>query len=693
MGREHGTSVQPWGTLEDLLLACAVIRHGTASWDSIAMELQNRSSSSSSSAATAATATAMLGITPLYCRDKFDDLKRRFMARNDDESGRIAEELRRIRVEELKREVRRRDDSIVSLELKLKRLKEERDRSLKEEAENVDLKKDLEGDAGETTPLPENLAVSGDISDDKENRSFNESNSTTQKGEGQARNDAVKVQIRPEPERNEPDPGRTESSPVLNGKVDANENEIQDDDDDAGEKRKLVGGIMVKPSRAGRLSESNEGLESVGESKREKETASKQSSDVQSSASLSRKKRRRKVSSSGGGSSSGEEPEVDEVSPATKRVSAVKSEPLIKLLGIIRSHRLGSVFERRLRSQESERYKNLIRQHMDLRTVQSRLDRGVYADNIHKFFRDLLLIFNNGVMFFRKSSPEHVAAQDLRALVRRELRNKLRKPQPQPRKTVKLEPKHEPDSLSKPNNKPSTATLVACGKRSSMKVLTEGANRKEDKRERVAVGEKPNVINQKKNEGTFIKVSGEEKQGIRRKRTRERQGRRSRRTNNNKGGGEIKHEFGGNVLSSHDALELIKLEKKKQNAVKKKKQGAASFLKRMKQNSPSDQVTEDTDDVSEDDSIESKGEEEEEEEEKKRRGRKNEGRGERVTRSSTGGRGTKEENAKAKRGVGRPPKRPETVTVAAASGKRGRDNSESEVVGSASSRSRKRPRR
>ena len=336
----------------------------------------------------------------------------------------------------------------------------------------------------------------------------------------------------------------------------------------------------------------------------------------------------------------------------------------------------------------------MIRQHMDLQTVQSRLDRGVYADNIHKFFRDLLLIFNNGVMFFRKSSPEHVAAQDFRSLVRKELRNKLRKPQPQPRKTVKLEPKHEPDSLLKPNNKPSTATLVACGKRSSMKVLTEGANRKEDKREKVAVGEKPNVvINQKKNEGTFIKVSGEEKQGIRRKRTRERQGRRSRRTNNNKGGGEIKHEYGGNVLSSHDALELIKIEKKKESTVKKKKQGAASFLKRMKQNSPSDQVTEDTDDVSEDDSIESKGEEEEEEEEKKRRGRKNEGRGERVTRSSTGGRGTKEENAKAKRGVGRPPKRPETVTVAATSGKRGRDNSESEVVGSAGSRSRKRPRR
>ncbi|KAK9983506.1 hypothetical protein SO802_033031 [Lithocarpus litseifolius] len=82
------------------------------------------------------------------------------LAQNDDESSRITEELRRIRVEELKREVQRCDNSIMSLELKLKRLKEERDWSLKEETENVDLKKDLKGDAGEMTPLLENLAVS-----------------------------------------------------------------------------------------------------------------------------------------------------------------------------------------------------------------------------------------------------------------------------------------------------------------------------------------------------------------------------------------------------------------------------------------------------------------------------------------------------------------------------------------------------
>jgi hypothetical protein len=309
---------------------------------------------------------------------------------------------------------------------------------------------------------------------------------------------------------------------------------------------------------------------------------------------------------------------------------------------------------------------------MDLQTVQSRLDRGVYKECIHKFFRDVLLIFNNGVIFFRKGSSVHVAAKELRALVCKELTNKL--PKKFKTRTVKPEPKQEPDSLPKPNK---SSTIVACGKRSSMKALiTEGVNRKVDKREK-ELEEKPNVT-QKKNDVSFVKM---EEKGIRKKRSKERMGRRSSRMSNK--GGDIKHEYGGNELSSHDALE-VKMEKK-ENIVKKKA-GAASFLKRMKQNSPSEMIEDD--DTSEDDSKEGRREEE-----KKRRGKKREGikRDERVTRSSSGGRGGKE-NAKVKRGVGRPPKRPEPVAVAA-TGKRGRDNGESEVVGGGAGRSRKRSRR
>lgn len=106
MAKEHQTSAQPWGTLEELLLACAVNRHGPESWDSIAMEVQNRNSSVSPAF-----------LTPQNCRDKFHDLKRRFMSKNDDDDSAcsllVVDELKRIRVEELRREVRRRDVSIV----------------------------------------------------------------------------------------------------------------------------------------------------------------------------------------------------------------------------------------------------------------------------------------------------------------------------------------------------------------------------------------------------------------------------------------------------------------------------------------------------------------------------------------------------------------------------------------------------
>jgi hypothetical protein len=226
------------------------------------------------------------------------------------------------------------------LELKVKRLEEERERSLKEEAEAVDLKKDLLGDGRETSPAPDNLAGKS-LSDDKDNRSFNESDSTSQRGDGQGPpgNGVVAEQVRPEPVGNEPDPGRAGPAPGNGSSFDNGKEED-------------IGG---KASGSGRLGE----MESVGESKREKEAPSKQSSDVQSSASPSRKKKRRRRGGGVGGRSSGEEPEGDEVSPATKRVSAVKSEPLVKLLGIIRSHRLGSAFERRLRSQVSSALPNI----------------------------------------------------------------------------------------------------------------------------------------------------------------------------------------------------------------------------------------------------------------------------------------------------------------------------------------------
>lgn len=243
----------------------------------------------------------------------------------------------------------------------MKKLEEERDRSLKEETEAelpVDLKKT---DVGVGEPSRENHAEksnSGDVSDtdNREDRSFNESNSTSQKVQARRNGVAIEKSERG-PEVCESDPVRVGCEPErdwsVNGKVRDDEDEDDDNDNDTVARVRETRG---EACRAGGLGESNEAWESVGESKREGKdggVASKHSSDVQSSASLSRRTRRRRGGDVGvaGVTSSGEEPEGDEVSPATKRASTVKSEPLVKFLGIIRSHRLGSVFERRLRSQ------------------------------------------------------------------------------------------------------------------------------------------------------------------------------------------------------------------------------------------------------------------------------------------------------------------------------------------------------
>lgn len=106
--KNHHQTTSSWGTWEELLLACAVNRHGFKDWDTVAMEVQSRS-------------TRLLA-TARHCEMKFHDLHRRF---TDDEqsphqNGAAAadhvpwlDELRKLRVAELRREVQRRDVSIM----------------------------------------------------------------------------------------------------------------------------------------------------------------------------------------------------------------------------------------------------------------------------------------------------------------------------------------------------------------------------------------------------------------------------------------------------------------------------------------------------------------------------------------------------------------------------------------------------
>ncbi|KAJ6387805.1 hypothetical protein OIU77_026388 [Salix suchowensis] len=654
----------PWGTLEELLLACAVNRHGIDSWDSIAMEVSNRTSTLSS-------------LTSQNCIDRFDDLKRRFgftTEQKNDTASLLVDELRKLRVDELRREVHQRDVSIVSLEMKVKRLEEDREKSLKDKEKPPDLPK----------PSPETVAgksETGEEGSDGDERSFNESNSTSQqpqKADAEAKKERNEVpEVKPEPDSNkdDPDPARLGSDPEAEREWSFN-GKLEDDDDKKPKKEMKIESV----TRVGVLGpDSNELGESVGESKREeKEKDIKQinnnnnNSDVQSSVSLYLKKKKRRRGS-GEGSSSGEEEREggdDEVSPPTKKLPAVKSEPWLKLLEIIRSHQLGSIFEKRLRSQESERYKKLIRQHMDLQMIQSRLNKGVYSKCYKKLFKDLLILLNNAIVFFRKNSPENHAAYELRAIVLKEMKEKLQKPKPV---AVKPATEQHSASFSKPNK--STSTMLACSKHSSIKALSEGAGKIDDKKD-AEIEEKPKA-NEKKLEVSIVRI---EEKGLKKKTTKERSvsGRRNSRAGNKNG--EIRHQYGGNELSSHDALE-IKVDRKESTG--RKKQGAASFLKRMKQNSPGRVMENDDDyDTSEDESKESKTLD------KRRRKREADRITRRVTRSSKG-RGLGEDSRNIKRG--RPPKK--QMDSGGGAGKRGREDDDSEVGVGGAGRAKKRSRR
>lgn len=234
--------------------------------------------------------------------------------------------------------------------MKVKRLEEEREQTVKTD---TDLK-------GETKTPPKigagKLTAMEADSDEGENRSFNESNSMTQKPEttpNKEQNDVVRDEAEKEHSEVKPEPG-AQTGPVLdepdrergwssNGKLNGSGNVKDDDHND-----KTTSDAGIKNNKTSGAGGGSESYELWDESKGEVRVAAaatpgpKQSSDVQSSASLSKTMRR---GGAAGCSSS------EEVSPARKKVLAVKSEPSIGLLAIIRSHRLGSHFERRLRSQ------------------------------------------------------------------------------------------------------------------------------------------------------------------------------------------------------------------------------------------------------------------------------------------------------------------------------------------------------
>lgn len=112
----------------------------------------------------------------------------------------------------------------------------------------------------------------------------------------------------------------------------------------------------------------------------------------------------------------------DQMSPSSRRSRKEPrvSEKLLPLLDVLRkffNHKSAVHFKGR---QEDSRYSSLIRRHLDLTIVRARLKEGAYSVS-SEFFRDLLLIFNNAMVFYPRTSIEFQAAKVLLAEATKEM--------------------------------------------------------------------------------------------------------------------------------------------------------------------------------------------------------------------------------------------------------------------------------
>ncbi|KAL2483144.1 DNA-binding bromodomain-containing protein [Forsythia ovata] len=694
-----------WGTWEELLLAFAVNRYGTGRWESVASELQKRSSD-----------PTLPVLTPQNCKQRYVDLKRRYLTQNDTvndkllnddnvdggdsrDSVPLLEELRKLRVAELRREVQRYDLNIESLEFKMKRMEEEREGSLRSEKnseENSDLEKKSEEKRKDDEVEPEEKAwqqsmagepVAGNESE-KDHMSVNESNSTDLDGE----------KVRTGEKESEPDrTGEFKKQSDRTGDAREEPVDLKAESDRTGEGKPVreescngssdsIEKDSVREVKVERTSDSVGLVESEAESKGGGDEAAKESSDVQSSASRSKKEEENdKIHRV---SMSGDERDHGDQSGTVKHLLAA-SQPLLDLLQSIRAHKSGSVFERRLQSQENSKYRNLIRQHIDLESIESRLKEGWYSGSSSKFFRDLLLLVNNALVFFKKNSSEFLAATELRQIISKEMSQKYAKSDSSSGKQISLQSltgpkKEDPEPSRSLLLKPRIAgSLIICRKRSSIaakaSASSSGADRKKE--------QTPLLAEEKDTKLQACQSSANtEEPKITKKRTRDRfapVSANSKKINSNKNQGSsninknLVLESGknqGKAGSSSNHPEPKSENKKNQSTSDSKKRSAASFLNRMKQSSSSNNgglldALKNTP-LTTSDSNNTRGGSEQKKNDNGKRGEKKE----QVPRRNSEPRQRKEKGSPAKRSVGRPPKREAAPPPSV--GKRGRGETE-----------------
>ncbi|KAK9714738.1 hypothetical protein RND81_06G116100 [Saponaria officinalis] len=388
---EGGDDRVRWGTWEELILGGAVLRHGSQNWDVVAKEVQTR------------TLTPYL-FSSQVCKAKYDALQERY-------SGCSAwfEDLRKRRVQELRRALEMSDDSIGSLESKLVSLKTEKGGS---------------NYAGyscsiASTPVPILRSGCNESSGKEASKDGSSAGSFTHEigTSWSKQRQAVETEKKPlvvEPSRLEKFPSVDELAETM-----------------------LIGhGVSIKGRRGKRRrKDPREGI--VGENhvipspditttshpsithgttgfkKRRKEPSK---NDLIPSADVVIKSQGTEKRTSGSGYPS-RVTDANDVGPCTSKQGG---DDFTTLLESIMENEHASVFRRRLDSQKRARYRSIVRQHMDLDTIRSRI-ANKSIKSVVELLRDLLLVANNALIFYCRITREYKCALVLRDLVTKRL--------------------------------------------------------------------------------------------------------------------------------------------------------------------------------------------------------------------------------------------------------------------------------
>lgn len=302
--------------------------------------------------------------------------------------------------------------------------------------------------------------------------------------------------------------------------------------------------------------------------------------------------------------------------------------------------------------------------------MQKRLEQGSYSSCTSKFYRDLLLLFNNAIVFFPKSSVEAVAACELRNLVANEMSKQTQRSEfsTEPSLSPSIEPQPKPDP-ERPESllaqQKSSAPIIVCRKRSSISskaataaVLSSRKGELLSEEKKPAVDVKPQSAKPPTNtvqEQSLVKTDTKDRIVT---------GTRSLRRSNTiikNSTAPLKNQSNSPASDKKETPKTEKnnkKEKEKEIPASTKKRGAADFLKRIKGNSPlekSKSTANDSKITRQNNGSGGGGDN------KRKRIEKKDGRKDRVVLRPK--QATKEEISPSKRSVGRPPKKADPVPV------------------------------